>query len=449
MSRLRGMPCAVVAAAVHLAVPSGAGASGLALREFSAPGQGNAFAGATAAAEDISSMAFNPAALTRHPGESLAATVSLIVPRAEFNPAGATTILGGAVGGGNGGNDAAPDTVVPALYYARQLSAEWFAGVSVTVPYGLVTDYEHGWVGRYHALESDIRSINFNPVVAYKVTPYLSVAGGIQIAYTRGLMSNAIDFGTIDAVSFGGAFGGTPAASDGTSTAEGDDLALGFNLGLLFEPRRGTRIGLAYRSKLHNRLDGAASFNNGAVGDAIASATGAFVHTGMQAEIDLPETASVGIYHEVSERLAVMAEAAWTAWSRLRELRLTFDNAAQSDNVITSNWDDTWFLAVGATWRANDRWVLRTGVAYDQTPVGDTFRTPRVPDEDRIWFSLGASYKVAAGASLDIGYTRLFLDSAAIGLSATADPNNAFRGNLSGHVDLSADILAIQYRMQF
>jgi long-chain fatty acid transport protein len=448
MSRLGGTLRAAAAAGL-LAVPGGAWASGFALREFGAAGQGNAFAGATAAAEDISFMAFNPAGLTRHAGESFAAGATVILPRAEFTPSGATTVLGGAIGGGNGGDDAAPDTVVPALFYARQLSPDWFAGASVTAPYGLVTDYEHGWVGRYHALKSDIRSINFNPVLAYKVTPSLSVAGGVQVAYSRGIMSNAIDFGTLDAVSFGGAFGGTPAASDGTSTAEGDDLALGFNLGVLFELQAGTRIGLAYRSKLHNRLDGAASFNNGAVGDAIAAATGAFVQTGMQAEINLPETASVGIYHEVSDRLAIMAEAAWTAWSRLRELRLTFDNAAQSDNVITSNWEDTWFLAVGATWRANDRWVLRTGVAYDQSPARDTWRTPRVPDEDRLWLSFGASYRVYPGASLDIGYTRLFLDDAAIGLSSTADPNNAFRGNLSGHVDLSVDILAVQYRMQF
>jgi long-chain fatty acid transport protein len=449
MSRLRWTLYAVAAAAGLLGASAGAGASGFALREFSASGQGNAFAGATAAAEDISTMAFNPAGLTRHPGESFAGAATLIVPRAEFMPSGATTILGGAIGGGNGGGDAAPDTVVPALFYARQLSSDWFAGASVTAPYGLVTDYDHGWVGRYHALKSDIRSINFNPVVAYKVTPHLSVAGGVQIAYTRGIMSNAIDFGTLDAVSFGGAFGGTPAGSDGTSTAEGDDLALGFNLGLLMEVRPGTRIGLAYRSKLHNRLDGATSFNNGTVGEAIAAATGAFVQTGMQTEINLPETASVGIYHEVTDRLAIMAEAAWTAWSRLRELRLTFDNAAQSDNVITSTWEDTWFLAVGATWRANDRWVLRTGIAYDQSPVQDALRTPRVPDEDRIWFSLGASYHISPGASLDIGYTRLFLDDAAIGLSATADPNNAFRGNLSGRFDLSTDILAVQYRVQF
>lgn len=449
MGRLRGAVGAMAAVAGLLAAPAAAWASGFALREFSASGQGNAFAGATAAAEDISYMAFNPAGLTRHAGEAFAGTATLIVPKAEFAPSGATTLLGGAIGGGNGGGDAAPDTVVPALFYARQLSPDWFAGASVTVPYGLVTDYEHGWVGRYHALKSDIRSINFNPVVAYKVSPQLSVAGGIQIAYTRGIMSNAIDFGTLDAVSFGGAFGGTPAASDGTSTAEGDDLALGFNLGLLMEVRPGTRIGLAYRSKLHNRLDGAASFNNGAVGDAIAAATGAFVRTGMQAEINLPETASVGIYHEVSDRLAVMAEAAWTAWSRLRELRLTFDNAAQADNVITSNWKDTWFVAVGATWRPSDRWVLRTGVAYDQSPVQDALRTPRVPDEDRIWLSLGATYRISPGASLDVGYTRLFLDDAAIGLSATADPNNAFRGNLSGRFDLSTDILAVQYRVQF
>lgn len=435
-------------AAASLGAAATAKASGFALRETSAAGQGSAFSGATASAEDVSFMATNPATLTFHPGESFAATATAIMPKASFSKSSATLVGGSTTSGGNGGDDIGPDAIAPAIYYARQLSPEWFAGVSLTAPFGLVSEYDPNWVGRYHAIKSDIRTFNFNPVAAYKVSPQLSVGGGVQIAYTRGILSSAVDFGTIDQRNFSGANGGVPGANDGTATSEGDDIALGYNFGVIYQVQPRTRIGAAYRSKLHNRLDGVAEFNNSSVGNSIATASGAFKRSGIKAELNLPETVSFGIHHEISPRLAVMAEAAWTAWSRIEELRIKFDNSAQSDDVIHTRWNNTMFYSVGATYKATDRWLLRGGLAYDQTPVPDATRTPRVPDEDRFWLSFGARYEISANSSLDFGYTHLFFNDASIGLS-TSDSTNTLRGNLSGEFELSAHILAVQFRMLF
>lgn len=164
--------------------------------------------------------------------------------------------------------------------------------------------------------------------------------------------------------------------------------------------------------------------------------------------MNLPESASLRIHHEVSPRLAVMAEAAWTVWSRIKELRVDFDNSAQSDNVTRSNWHNTMFLAVGATYKANDKWLLRAGVAYDESPIPNATRTLRVPDEDRTWVSIGARYQVASGATLDFGYTHIFFKDASLSLT-TADTNNNLRGNLSGSYTVSADILAVHYNQNF
>ncbi len=433
--------------------PSAAEASGFALREYSGSAQGNANAGATASAEDVSYMAYNPAGITRHRGSHLAVNVAGIVPRSRFSLDGSTTVLGGNIGGGNGGSDAAPDVLVPALFYSHEITPRLFAGVSLTVPFGLSTDYEPGWAGRYHALKTELTTFDLNPVVAYKLTPRLSVAGGIRIAYTRGELSNAVDFGTLDALpvasgGMGGAFGGTPAQDDGHVRVEGDDIAWGFNLGLLYELAPGTRIGFAYRSRLQNQLTGSARFNNGAVGNSIAGATNMFASGGVRATLNLPETASAGLHHAFGERFAVMGEVAWTRWNRLKELRVRFDNPDQPDDVIPENWRNTWFVAAGATWRADERWTLRAGAAYDQTPVPDRTRTPRIPDQDRIWLSLGAGYQISPAFLAHIGYTRLFMDGARIGLS-TADSANALRGNLNGRSSNYADILAIQVRMSF
>jgi len=432
--------------------PVVAQASGLALRENSGSGQGSAFAGASAAAEDISYMYHNPAGITRHGGENFDVIGTAIVPKAEFTSTSATTVLTGTIGGGNGGSDVGPDSIAPAIFYSKQLSDRMFIGASLTVPFGLSTEYEPGWVGRYHALKSKITTYNFNPVIAYKATDKLSVAGGLQISYTHAFLSNAVDFGTYDALpvssgGLGGAFGGTPTEDDGVAEVEGDDYTYGFNLGLLYEFSPTTRVGAAYRSMLHNNLEGPANFYNGTLGDSISGSTGVFVRTEVQATVNLPEVASFGVYHEVSDRLALMGEVAWTGWSRLQELRVQFANA-QPDSVTVSKWRDTWFFAVGAHYKLDGGWLLRGGVAYDQSPVPDATRTPRVPDEDRKWISIGARYQISSDSYFDFGYTRLVFDDASLQLS-TAEPSNGLRGNLSGKYKISTDILALQYRLAF
>ena len=163
--------------------------------------------------------------------------------------------------GGNGGEDGAPDSIAPSLYLATDLGHGIRGGLAVFVPFGLNTEYDSGWAGRYHALTTQISTVDVNPVLAYKALPWLSVGGGVQIAYTRAKMSNAIDIGTFDVVQLSNAFGGTPTADDSTAEVEGDDFAFGYNFGVLAELSPDTRIGAAYRSMLHNELEGKARFH--------------------------------------------------------------------------------------------------------------------------------------------------------------------------------------------
>lgn len=426
-------------------------ASGLAIREWSGTAQGNSYAGATAGAEDISLMAFNPAGLTRHRGDRSAITFSYIAPYTEFSTDSATTVLTGPITGGNGGDDGAPNSIVPALYISREFSPRLFGGVSVTVPFGLATEYDNGWVGRYHAIESAVKAIDLNPVLAYKVTPKLSVGGGLRIMYVEGQISNAVDFGTINAVldPCMPSCAGTPTMDDGFSEVEGDDFAWGYNFGFLYQLSDSTRIGGAYRSRVLTKLEGRAHFSNSALGDAVGAALGgAFVDTGISAALDFPESISLGVHHDLSPRWSVMAEAAWTRWSRLKELRIKFDNPLQSDSVIPADWEDTWFVALGATYRPSPRVTARFGVAFDQSPTRDDTRTPRVPGQDRAWVSAGLQFAIGRNSSLDIAYTHLFVKDVSIDLSA-AEPDNTFRGNLSGSFDVGVDIFLMQFRMEF
>ncbi len=423
-----------------------------ALREHSASAQGHAFAGASAAAEDISFMVFNPAGLTRQSGRESLVVLSAMAPRVRYSARQATTVLGAGIDGGQGGPDAAPDVLVPSLFLATDLDSSRLSGLrfglALYVPFGLGTSYAQGWQGRYHALDSEIVTYNLNPVLAWQASPRWSFGAGVQLSYSRARLSSANDFGTIDVNQFGNAFGGTPLQDDGVSESVGDGLAAGVNFGILHEWQPGSRIGLAYRSDMPTVLKGQARFVNSAVGNAMATSTGAFVDTGVRTRMHLPESISMGLYHELSPEWAVLGEVAWTRWSRIKELRLRFDNPNQSDSVIPAQWKDSWFLAAGVKWSPSPRVTWRFGVAWDQSPVPDTTRTPRVPDGDRSWISAGLTWRLTDHTDLSAALTRIHVKKSPINLS-TSESSNTYRGNLRGEISGRSDILSLHLVSSF
>ena len=183
----------------------------------------------------------------------------------------------------------------------------------------------------------------------------------------------------------------------------------------------GLRFGVGYRSHVDFDIRGSTAFqrSGGAAGTAIQSFTQLNRDTGATADLDLPESVSFGLHYDITNELAVMGQAEWTNWSRFDELVVNFDNNAQPDSVTEQRLERfTWFFAVGTTYRPN--WVegltLRLGGAYDQSPVPDSTRTPRIPDEDRYWISFGAGYEPLPWLSFDFAYTHIFIPDADIDL---------------------------------
>ncbi len=417
--------------------------AGFAIYEQSVKGLGNAFAGGAAAAEDPSTIFFNPAGMTLLPGTQAVAGVHFIQTHFGFDNQGSThqltDITGEGLTGDNGG-DAGTLGIVPNAYFSLATESGWAFGLGINAPFGLVTDWEDGWVGRYHALKSDVLTVNINPSVAYRLNEHLSFGAGVSAMYMRAHLSQAVDFGTILA-----AAGGTPQREDGKATLEADDWAFGFNLGAIWEFTPKTRIGIHYRSSVKQELEGDADFDVPAKAQAILATlgSGAFQDTDASGVITLPDTFSVSLYHRYGPKLAVMADATWTGWAKFDELRIEFDNPEQPDSVTTENWKNTWRFALGATYNPLPEWALRFGVAYDETPVPDAkHRTPRLPDNDRYWLSLGTGYQVSDRCSFDIGYTHLFAGTAKIDKDPVGE--DATRGGLKGDVDVSGDIVSVQ-----
>jgi long-chain fatty acid transport protein len=423
--------------------------SGFLLRSQSTATLGSAQAGMTAAAEDTSSFIFNPASLTYGSGSEILIGGTGIFTNAHFAPNSAQTVLGTPITGPNGGN-AGTQALLPNLYGSVDLTDKLRAGLAVTSLYGLGSRWTDNWIGRYYALTSKLFTIDISPAVALRVNPAISVGVGLDIQYAKAKTSNAIDFGTADQVLFGGANGGVPQADDGKLRVDGSDWGIGFTAGILVEPIAGTRLGASFRSPVSHTLTGDARFSlNGPVGRSIAAVTGAFTDTGSSVDIQMPAAVMFGFYQKIDDAWSIMGDAQWTGWHSLQQLRVKFDNPNQPDGVTQLNWHDSWYAALGVNYRPSDQVTLRFGVAYDQSPVPTSTRTPVIPDSDSYWIALGVEYRPFPGVKLDAAYGHIFTDNAKINLKAS-DPGSTFRGNLKGTVQNNdVDFFSLQAGLMF
>lgn len=418
-----------------MAIAGNASASGFAIIEQSVSGLGNAYAGAAATAEDASTIYFNPAGMTLLEGQQVVGGNHIVVPQTEFQIGEGTNAALGTETSGNGANIA----VVPNLFYTNKLNDRVAVGFGIFAPFGMSTEYDKDWVGRYHAVESDVMTINFNPSIAYKVTDKLSVGVGASVQY--------IDVTLSSMVNTGAAFGGTDTDLDTFVENTADDWGFGFNLGLLYEITEATRVGLAYRSEIAHRVQGEVKSD---VPDALEPFIGGlFTTQDVYGEIDLPASASASVYHQVNDKLAVMADVTWTGWSSFQELDIRFEGAGiagQPNSLTEENWEDTWRYSIGANYQATEEMLLRAGVAYDETPIPDAeHRTPRIPGTDRIWLSLGMNYKISDNFTADLGYTHLFVDNSEM----NAEDESPLGLDVVGEFENSVDIFSAQLTYNF
>jgi len=452
--------CAVAAAMTGFA--GGVQGSGFALIEQNASGIGNAFAGQAASAQDASTIYFNPAGLTRLPGRNLVFAGHLIKPSATFGNTATTpavsTVLGAGLFALNGnGGDAGDLAVVPNAYFSWQLNPQWHVGVGMSAPFGLKTDYDANWMGRFHALKSEFRSVNVNPTVAFKVNESFSIGFGVNWMRAEAELTKAVNYSFVASA---GGIPGVPNNTEGSNRIEGDDDAWGFNLGVLFKAGPNTDVGVSYRSAMNYTLSGSAAFfgRPAAVQAVLAGAAGAAAAAAAQvgdspvtADLKLPASFSIAFKHQVNPNLDILGDATWTEWSTLQALNIIRNTGFVLEST-PFNWRDTWRVGLGFNYRPNQAWTLRFGAAYDKTPTSDTYRTPRVPDQSRTWLAIGAQYKVSKAGAIDFGYAHLFVNDAAINMTgppALTAAQAAGRGSLIGRFDNKVDILSIQYRHSF
>lgn len=416
-------------ASTLLAMSGAVQASGFALIEQSGSGLGNAFAGGAAGAEDVSTIFFNPAGMSRISGKQIVVTGSMINPSVKFFDTGSSSAAAsGQPLGGNGG-DAGSLAVVPSAYFAMEINPHMNFGVGINAPFGLKTEYEAGWAGRFQALKSDVKTINVNPTLSYQLNDMVSLGIGLDYQKIDAELTNNVVLG---------------AGVVGTARVSGSDNAWGYNLGALFQVNPETRVGFAYRSSINYKLSGDLL---------VTGPTGAVVQNpSVTADIEMPDSLSFSGFKQIDSTWDVMGDITWTGWSKFKELRVVNSSTGATASLTNENWKDTYRVAVGANHHYNEQWTARAGVAFDQAPVSDVDRTARIPDNDRTWLSLGGQYKPNKASALDFGYAHLFVKDSVISNNkggATGTANTALYGNLVGTYSNSVDIFSVQYTQNF
>ncbi len=417
--------------------------AGYGLKEHSADAMAAAYAGAAAGDRDASYLAYNPASLAGVEGTDLAVSMVAILPGSRGDYAGAATSAGNPTGGSLAPSGFISDAPVPAFGLRHRLSDRFAVGVGVSAPWGLRTDYKGAWAGRYYAQKTSLLTINITPAVSYQITPAIALGAGVQIEFAQGTLTSAIDTGTLGALN--GIPGAIPGGQDSFARLSGKNWTFGYTMGVLAKPLPGLALGLSYRSSLQHDLKGPLTFtlDGAGVGATIRALTGLFADTRQTTPLTMPDMIEFGARQDFSDAWSGMIEVDWTHWSRFRALTVIPANPAQPDEVTTTRWHDTFFGSVGLEYLMSPAWAFRAGAAYDESPVPDATREPRIPDASRIWLSAGVRARLSDSLDLNVTASRLFNLESTVALDP-AIPGAALRGTLAGTTQSYVNVAGVQ-----
>ncbi|MBT2747343.1 MULTISPECIES: outer membrane protein transport protein [unclassified Lysobacter] len=433
-----------------------AGATGFQIRENSVKNQGRSFAGSAVSENDASVVSNNPAAMVNLDTVTIRGDVTAIDLTAKFTGGGnaaAGTPLARSLTGGNGG-DPGDITAVPAMSIVVPLHGAFeklTLGAQLSAPFGLKTEYDSDWVGRYNAIESEVKTIDLTLSAAIKLTDRFSIGAGFVYERAEATLTNAVDFGSaICRVSAAACITPNPVAApfgpqknDGLAKVKGDDTGIGWILGFQWKPTDALAIGYSHRSEIDHDLEGNITFTKPGSVAALLAARGINTYNSGPggAALTTPSTDTLSVSYKFTDQFRMMFDAQKTDWHSLQSV----DIKRADGTLITSEqfqWEDTMMYALGAEYDFNDSFTLRGGVAKDESPTNDTHRTPRLPDNDRTLYSLGLTWNANEHLSVDAAYTRIQIDSPDVNVVSSS--GSTLVGKFKGHADLFG--ISAQYK---
>ena len=399
-----------------------ANAAGYQLNEFSAAGLGRSFAGMGVVGDDFSALGFNPAGMTaqKRSGVQLGMAVTEIAAKAKSKY----------------GTDKMDYLVpLPSAMGQYNLNDKWFFGLGVYVPYGLSTKYKHDSHVAQSASgvrKSELEVVDTNFSTAYRFDMGLSLGASAILRYIKGQLTSNVN---------------TP------NPQTGDILNLGYNdyrvkgwsqswqLGAMYEFNENTRIGLSYRFKSTQHTHGKQYLYMNELGQMLTQ-LGSFKRYDTMADPELPASWILSGYHKWNDKWASAATVKYIQWHRFYTFPAKSNSPLKNGNYDSDyRWKDSWTFALGQEYFANENWTFRAGTAWDQAPTANNnFRTNRIPDVDRIWFSLGASY-TNGNHQVDLGYAFLTMMHGRV--------RDSYNGDMEAKYHNHSNMFALGYQYKF
>lgn len=284
----------------------------------------------------------------------------------------------------------------PSNFYIAQRHDEKLSyGLGLYTPYGNVVEWEKDWAGSHLVNDIELKAIYIQPTISYKLSDTYSVGFGPTIVnglveFNRNLSTSLVD--------------ANGDRSNVTLKASGV-TAIGYNVGFLAKPSNDLSIGISYRSKVVLKArDESADFENIPV-----SLQGVYFDTTFNADLVLPAELTVGISYDLSVDTVLAVDINRTYWSAYHNLDVQFNNGAGT-SLNPRNYNDANVLRLGVQHTMNDDLILRAGVYFDNSPIGDGYYTPETARADSTGITAGASYKVSKQMELDFSFLQLMFD---------------------------------------
>uniref|UniRef100_A0A486XSU1 Long-chain fatty acid transport protein n=1 Tax=Rheinheimera sp. BAL341 TaxID=1708203 RepID=A0A486XSU1_9GAMM len=483
MFRKTAVSVAILAS--YASVP--AQAEGYKLFEQSVSSMANAYAGRGAQITDASLVHSNPAALTQLRGAQLSTGLNLISAKTNYRNASAHNANGQSVVGRSEGANSLNE-LVPFLFYTNQVSEQLSWGIGFYAPFGLSSDYDDDFVGRYFADETAVQVLSLQPALAYRLNGRWSVGAGISLNRAEGTLSKFKDHtGLCEAGPLLGAiFNDAFCASH--YEVKGDDSTFGYSLGIHGEPIDGTRLALTWHSAVSYTLKGNSVITNTPVTNADGSPylvpvpgmpqlplldarTGQLAGNDSlteksQLNLTTPATAAFSLDQQLTTVLSVQFSAAWTQWSKFQSIDIVSNdtnpsislntqrepnlNSAGYIGYIPEYWHNSWSFALGATYVYQPDLTLKTGIAYDENPISQSHKTALIPTDDRVWLTVGANWQFSEQLSLDFAYGYLFTGDVTVNeREYNVQDVPLYNSDFQGQYSNKGQLLAVQANYRF
>ncbi|ENP8453583.1 outer membrane protein transport protein [Photobacterium damselae] len=416
MNKKRLFTKTLVAAAVTIASQQ-AMAAGFQLNAQSATGLGRAFAGDGVIADNASTMAKNPASMALFDAPALSLGVIAIDTDVKVKNATYTSLMG---------PNALPDEQIggtsfaPNIYYIHPLNDKWTVGAGLYSNFGTKTEFSNDYVANEYGGLTDVKSVNLALSAAFRVNEHWSLGGGLDVIYGSGKLerSNKI---------LGPIINKDP-KNTSLLKADADGVALGFNLGTVYELNENNRFGLSYRYSPTLEAKGDIKYLGNNLGN-------------QKLKMPLPDMAEFSGFNKLNDKFAVHYSIQWIRWSEFDVLE-----TSGGVNLNDYEWQDGWHYSIGGTYYLNDTWTLRAGYMHD-TSAQDKRTSISVPDSARNWFSGGFSYHLDPKSSIDFGVTYL------VGEDVKADENTIIHdkpiSSITATTRANAWLYGIQYNRSF